>query len=177
MMKLFKEEKYQFLHTLAHDVVAQQVSEQFMSLDFDSKPITFNEAPEDVVLVVMSDFLTTCDIPTTTYNSTSLLKGSVVIKLSEKSRLSFLGDNYGIPTEQTGLMYSDVSYILDYSLDRTYEVDAIHNYIGKYDKDKTVGLVVPLSDVLSNNLHMFFTEHINMAKFLNQFSIADKIAT
>ena len=171
------EDCYDFLKTLANDVITDEVSPEFLSLGFLSEPMPFHQAPEDTFLLVMSDLLYACSsIPAFPLREI-IVKGTVLAKVSQESKEKFLGATYGTLDPDKGLTYSVVSFFKARDAYGYPELVTTHNHMGTYSHTFTDGLVVPIADVLVNGepvfeklLPAFMNEGTNLKLFLAPFS-------
>lgn len=181
MPELLTEEKYQFLERLAADVVFDDVSDEFISLGFASEPVPFNQAPENTLLLVMTDVLYSCATVPAFPKRDCLLKGTILAKISTEARDTYLCPSYGSNDPDQGLFYSLVSQFKTGLHANERGVTTVRDHIGVYSKTYTDGYVVPLADVLYKGQPLFddlepqfyLRENLDMKDFLSPFS--DKI--
>lgn len=146
---------YDYLFTLAEDVIEQRVSAQFLSLSFLSKPVKFMDAPEDEMLMILGDHLTGCfDLDTNKHNF-GLLKGSLVSKMSREMRAMLHVDEFYRIKKFESLLTIERAFVRVRAPKTVNKIDIVSQKVYKYGTDISNCYVIPINQVLSNGKPLF----------------------
>ena len=98
MTKLFTDEQYEFTRKLALNAAGSStITPSF--LEFSQEPVSLSDAPEDVLLMVTSNFLYPFGAEHADKDFGTLLKGTVFVKL--------LRDNADYMSTEFGVKFTD----------------------------------------------------------------------
>lgn len=157
-------EVYDYLLHKATATVNKFPDQLFDELTFKQNPVEFIEAPEDVPLLVVGDCLINAgkiDALIPIYRR--LVRGSVIIKLSEKSinnnsdkiYLNTSAFDEALKEEIEGLIYCPLVFFNRQEGEGINTVETQKEFVGSYKKGnggyiKATGEVMPISEVFFN---------------------------